>query len=154
MPYLADLVVPGAVILPLRAQSRRQAIEAMAAALAPAAGIDAPIIEEYVLAREALGPTGLGEGVALPHARVPGLARVMFAPAVLESPVDFGGPDGRPSDILVMLLSPPEAAGDHLRNLARLARLLDDARTRAAIRASRSAEMLLSHFGYRLTQAA
>ncbi len=154
MPFLADQVVPGAAILPLKAQSKRQAIEIMVQAMTPAAGIDAQMISEFVLAREALGPTGLGEGVALPHARVPGLQRVMFAPAVLEMPLDFGGPDGRPSDILVMLLSPPEASGDHLRSLARLARLLSDAKARAAIRASRSAEMLLGHFGYRLTEAA
>lgn len=154
MPYLADLVVPGAAILPLRALTRRQAIEAMAQALMPAAGIDALVLNEYVLAREALGATGLGDGVALPHARVPGLGRVMFAPAVLETPLDFGGPDGRPSDILVMLLSPTDAAGDHLRTLARLARLLSEPRTRAAIRAARSPEMLLRHFGYRLTEAA
>jgi len=97
-----------------------------------------------VMDRERLGTTGIGSGVAIPHARVEGLTRMSAAFARLETPIEYEAVDDRPVDLVVMLLAPENAGAEHLRALARVSRLLRREETRTRLRAAPSAESLYS----------
>jgi PTS system nitrogen regulatory IIA component len=99
-------------------------------------GLDAGMIIERVLQREALGPTGFGGGAAIPHARIDGLAAIVVEIAVLARAIEFGAIDDQPVDIVVLMLSPEAAGADHLKALARISRTLRDPARLAAIRAA------------------
>ena len=94
--------------------------------------------------RERLGSTGVGNGVALPHARIEGMDRVVAAFARLEEPIDFDSIDGRPVDLVCFLLAPSDCGGAHLRALARVSRLLRRQETRQRLRAAPGAEALFT----------
>jgi PTS system nitrogen regulatory IIA component len=114
----------------------------MADALARSADIDARAAFDAVLMRERLNGTGLGEGVATPHAPLAGLKRPIAAFARLEPPQDFEAMDNRPADLVFMLLSPPDKSADHLKALSRVARFLKHADVREKLRAARGADEL------------
>lgn len=86
--------------------------------------------------RERLGSTGVGNGVALPHARIDGIDRVMAAFARLTEPMEFDSVDGRPVDLVAFLVAPADAAGAHLRALARVSRQLRREENRARLRSA------------------
>jgi PTS system nitrogen regulatory IIA component len=144
MNELSDLLAPDAIIARLPATSRRHALQTMTDALAKSAGIDARAAFEAVLMRERLSGTGMGDGVAIPHAPVAGITRPIGAFARLETPQDFDALDSRPADLVFMLLAPPDRGGDHLKALARVSRLLRRPDVRDKLRAARSAEEIAS----------
>lgn len=144
MNDLSDLLAPDTVMARLISTSRRQALQHMAEALAASAGIDARAAFEAVLMRERLSGTGTGEGVAIPHAPVAGITRPIAAFARLDPAQDFDALDGRPADLVFMLLAPPERGGDHLKALARVSRLLRRADVRDRLRAARSNEEIFA----------
>ena len=82
--------------------------------------------------RERLGSTGIGNGIAIPHGKLPKLERLFGVFARLDRPVDFEALDGQPVDLMFLLLAPEAAGADHLKALARVARLLRDAEARAS----------------------
>jgi len=86
--------------------------------------------------RESLGPTGVGHGVALPHARLPGLEKVRGAFVRLEKPIDFGAVDRKPVDLVFALFAPEESGVDHLKALALVSRTLRDSTVCAKLRAN------------------
>jgi PTS system nitrogen regulatory IIA component len=143
---LSDLIVPEAILPRLAATSRRQALQAMADVLAKAARVDARAVFDAVLMRERLSGTGMGEGVAIPHAPVAGVTRPIGAFARLETPIDFDALDARPADLIFMLLAPPEKGADHLKALARVSRFLRRADMRERLRAARGVEELEALF--------
>jgi nitrogen PTS system EIIA component len=130
----ADLVA--AICLDLGAISKEALFEQLCATAAAKTGIDASVILERVGEREALGCTGFGNGAAIPHARLGGLARVTCVVARLAKPVDYRALDGEPVDIAVLLLSPEGAGADHLKALARISRALRSPATLAEMRAA------------------
>jgi PTS system nitrogen regulatory IIA component len=142
MGDLSDLIAPEAILPRLLATSRRQALQLMAEALAKAAPIDARAAFDAVLIRERLSGTGMGEGVAIPHATVPGLTRPVAAFARLEPPQDFEALDQRPADLVFLLLSPVERSGDHLKAFARISRFVRHAGIREKLRAARGGDEL------------
>ena len=142
MSDLRDLISPQAILPRLTVASRRQALAALTDALAPTTGVEARTLFEAVLLRERLSGTGIGEGAALPHARVPGLARAIAGFARLDPAIDFGALDGRPADLVLMLLAPAEWGGEHLKALARISRFLKRAETREKLRDARGVEDL------------
>jgi nitrogen PTS system EIIA component len=146
MNDLKDLVLPGAIVPRLAASSRRQALQQMAETLAKAAGVDPRAAFENVLMRERLSGTGMGEGVAIPHARVPGVERPIGGFARLDPAQDFGALDNRPADLMFMLLAPPERGADHLKALARVSRFLRRADVREKLREARGAVELRALF--------
>ncbi|QUJ76136.1 PTS sugar transporter subunit IIA [Sulfitobacter albidus] len=105
-------------------------------------GVDAATVVEALLAREALGPTGVGHGVALPHARIDGINEVRGLFALLEKPVDFGAVDRQPVDIAFCLLAPQDAGVEHLKALALVSRTLRDTSICVKLRANRSPDTL------------
>lgn len=143
----ADLVGDGAIDPVLNAAGKDSLLAALAAVAAAHTGIAASAILERVREREALGPTGFGQGAAIPHARLPGLGGVTAIVARLAAGVDYGALDGDPVDIAVLLLSPEGAGADHLKALARVSRALRDPATLAAIRAAADADAIRRAIG-------
>jgi PTS system nitrogen regulatory IIA component len=140
----ADLLRGDAIFLGLEAADKPALLAACAQRVAPIAGLPASLILERVREREALGTTGFGQGVAIPHARLAGLAAVTIVIVRLATPVAYGALDGDPVDLVVMLLSPEAAGADHLKALARISRALRNPRILAAMRGAETAEALFA----------
>ena len=109
-----------------------------------AQGVACRDVVQAATERERLGSTGVGNGVALPHARIAGMDRVVAAFARLAEPLDFDAVDGRPVDLVCFLLAPEDAGGAHLRALARVSRLLRRSELRQRLRAAPDAQALFS----------
>jgi PTS system nitrogen regulatory IIA component len=138
----ADLIAPNAIIPALKVNGKKQALLEIAAKAATLTGQSDRAILEILLQREKLGSTGVGNGVAIPHGKLPKLSKVFGLFARLERPVDFEALDGQPVDLIFLLLAPEAAGADHLKALARVARLLREPETVARLRDSRDAEAL------------
>ncbi len=134
MNSLRDLLIPKVIFPRARWQGRRQALQELSSALASTCGLEPKATLEAILERESHGSTGVGEGVAIPHARIPGLTRIVGGFARLIEPVDFEAIDERPCDLMFMLLAPAEAHAEHLRALARVSRAFRQEAVRAALR--------------------
>jgi PTS system nitrogen regulatory IIA component len=143
----ADLLRGDSIILGLDVDAKPALLAALAERAAPIAGLDRSLILERVREREALGTTGFGQGVAIPHARLPGLERVTLVVARLARPIDYGALDGEPVDLAVLLLSPEGAGADHLKALARISRTLRNPQILAAVRAADDIEALMVAIG-------
>ncbi|MFG1462377.1 PTS IIA-like nitrogen regulatory protein PtsN [Xanthobacter sp. DSM 24535] len=139
---LADLLAPDAVFPSLRASSKKQALQELAQHAAALIGRDAREIFETLLQRERLGSTGVGSGIAIPHGKLPKLDKLFGAFARLEKPIDFEALDGEPVDLVFLLLAPEAAGADHLKALARVARMLRDPEIAEKLRASRDARSI------------
>lgn len=139
---IGDLLDPGAVALRAGAPGKRQALSLVADVAARVLGVDADTTLEGLLDREAAGSTGVGEGVAIPHARIDGIDRVRAVVMRLDTPVAFDALDDKPVDLLVALFAPRDANAAHLRALARVARMMRQPEMRAAIRQARSADAI------------
>ncbi|MBC7666932.1 PTS sugar transporter subunit IIA [Caulobacter sp. DWR2-3-1b2] len=137
---IGDLLDPGAVILRVSASNKRQVLGVIADVAARVLGVDAGEALEGLIDRETAGSTGVGQGVAIPHARVKGLDRVRAVFMRLETPVAFGSVDDKPVDLLVTLFAPADADSSHLRALARVSRLMRQPETRQQLRQARSAD--------------
>jgi PTS system nitrogen regulatory IIA component len=124
---LSDIIGSHAVLAGLKVGSKKRLLQEMASFAAQHdSAVSAGECLDVLQQREALGPTGMGGGVAIPHARLPGLDRVVGYFARLIKPVDFDAVDGLPVDLVFMLLAPQEAGAEHLRALARVSRTLRD----------------------------
>ena len=136
---IAEIVSKGAVLPALRAASKKQLFQELANRAAEEYGLRPREVMSGLMAREQLGSTAMGDGVAIPHARVPGLQRIVGVFARLERAVDFDAADGQPVDLVFMLLAPEESGADHLRALARVSRLLREAEMRDKLRSTAKA---------------
>jgi nitrogen PTS system EIIA component len=139
---IGDLLDRGAVAPRVAAASKRQVLGVIAEIAARSFGMKAPEVFEALLEREAAGSTGVGQGVAVPHARLKGLGRLRAVFVRLEQPVAFEAVDDRPVDLIFALFAPPEASGEHLRALARVSRLLRQSDIREQLRQARSADAI------------
>src|SRR6185503_15986920 len=139
---LTDFVAPNAVVAALKVNGKKQAIQELAARAAELTGQSEKEILEILLQREKLGSTGVGSGVAIPHGKLPKLGQVFGLFARLERPVDFEALDGQPVDLIFLLLAPEGAGADHLKALARVARLLRDPEVARKLRDSHDADAL------------
>jgi len=136
MMDLSDLIHPEAVIPALRANSKKQAIQAIAEKAASLTGIGEREIFETLLQREKLGSTGVGGGIAIPHGKLPGLTRIFGLFARLPKPIDFEALDDQPVDLVFLLLAPEGSGAEQLKALARIARHLREAGVAAKLRSS------------------
>jgi len=121
-----DLISPDAVIASLRATSKKQALQELARKAAELTGLEERRIFDVLLERERLGTTGVGNGIAIPHGKLPELTRLYGIFARLDKPIDFDSIDDEPVDLIFLLLAPESAGADHLKALARVSRLLRD----------------------------
>ena len=106
----------------LVATSRREVVHELTAAMCDSAGLDTPSVEGAVWAREEIMATGIGNGIALPHARVPGLKEPIVAVGISEAGIDFDAPDGKPANIIFLVLTPEELPSAQLEIGAEVAR--------------------------------
>src|ERR687894_230229 len=141
MPLL-DFLDPQAVLPALRVNGKKQALQELAFQAARLTGLADSVIYEALLQRERLGSTGIGEGIAIPHGKLPGLNTIFGLVARLDKPVDFEALDGQPVDVLFLLLAPEGAGADHLKALARVARVLREPGLIERLRATRDAAAL------------
>ena len=130
------------VWLKLKATHKKQALAELADRAAAATRCDARLLHEALMERERLGSTALGGGVAVPHARLADLDRVWTFFARFEPALPFDAPDEQPVDIMVLLLSPPDAGADHLKALARSSRILRQTDVVARLRTAATVDML------------
>jgi PTS system nitrogen regulatory IIA component len=126
MTDFSDLLSPDTVIQGVAAVSKKALLQQLAATLAAAHGLEAKAVCDVLIAREKLGSTGFGGGVAIPHGKIPDLPRVIGLFARLSQPVDFVAIDDLPVDLVFLLLSPTDAGAEHLKALARVSRRLRD----------------------------
>jgi PTS system nitrogen regulatory IIA component len=131
-----DLISPTAVKVVSSTSSKKRLMHDISDLAESAYGVNAPRILEALMEREALGPTGVGHGVALPHARIPGIDEVAGAFILLEKPVDFDAVDRQPVDIVFAIFAPEEAGVEHLKALALVSRSLRDQGLCAKLRAN------------------
>jgi PTS system nitrogen regulatory IIA component len=143
---LADYIKPENVILNLDVSSKTQALQAMSASASELAAIPADTIVNALLKREKLGSTGIGQGVALPHTRIAGIGRPVAMVARLKQPIDFESIDGKPVDIVFLLLTPDEEPNKHLNVLACFSRKLRSPGVLDQMRAAKDAASLYSCF--------
>ena len=121
---LADILSEESVIVCSGLKTKREVLERLSEQAAKVTGQDARAVFEAVYDREVLGSTGLGNGIAIPHGKFAGIAGVTAVFAKLSEPVDFDSVDDQPVDLLMLLLAPMGAGADHLKALARVARIL------------------------------
>ena len=138
----ADLVSSEAVLANVKASGKKQALQEIGHKAAEAYGLDCSMVVNGLLDREKLGSTAMGSGVAIPHARIPGLDGIVGLFARLDKPVDFEAADGQGVDLMFVLLAPEEAGADHLRALAKVSRLMRDESIRNKLRGSDNDESL------------
>jgi PTS system nitrogen regulatory IIA component len=141
---LADLIEPDRVVFAARASNKDQLLQDLALRASTSLNLDARMIFTALQAREELGSTGLGNGFALPHARIEGLDRLFGMFTRLNRPVHFDSIDGNPVDLVFLLLIPPAAGNDHLAALACISRYLRDKEFAARLRKAPSAASLCS----------
>jgi len=123
---IGDLITPAAVVARLKSTGKKQLLQDLARRAGEFVGLHERQIFDALLERERLGSTGVGNGIAIPHAKLAGLKRLHGLFARLESPVDFDAVDEQPVDLVFLLLAPESAGADHLKALARVSRLLRD----------------------------
>ncbi|MDB5623025.1 MAG: transcriptional regulator [Devosia sp.] len=133
---LAEILADRAVLACTGVQSKHQLFEELAQRAAELTGLDSNDILEAITDREALGSTGLGNGIAIPHGKTAGIKKVTAVFARLDQPIEFDAVDDQPVDLIMMLLAPAGAGADHLKALSRVARLL---RTEAVVEELRRA---------------
>ena len=139
---LTDLVAPNAILPALKVNNKKQVLQELAARAAALTGQNEKTIFDTLMQREKLGSTAVGNGIAIPHGKLPALTRLFGMFARLDRPVDFEALDGQPVDLIFLLLAPEGAGADHLKALARVARLLRDSTVADKLRASQDAEAL------------
>lgn len=143
---LSEFVVREAIIVDLQATGKEATIREIIGSLQAAGQIPAGETENVVKAimgREELGTTGIGEGVAVPHARHPTVDRLVCTVALSRTGVNFDAVDAEPVNVFFLLISPPHQPGPHLRALETISRHLKDARFVSFLRQSRTREAVI-----------
>lgn len=142
MTDFSDILSPDTVLQGVAAANKKILLPYIAGALASAHGIDAKAVADVLIAREKLGSTGFGGGVAIPHGKLLGLDRVIGLFAQLAQPIDFVAVDDLPVDLVFVLISPVGAGAAHLKALARVSRRLRDRGFVAKLRGAGSPDAL------------
>ncbi|MBU1347713.1 MAG: PTS sugar transporter subunit IIA [Alphaproteobacteria bacterium] len=143
---IGELLVQDGIVLKGGASSKRQALHVVATAAAEALGLEESRVFDALLERESLGSTGLGSGVAVPHARIDGIASVRAVFVRLDTPVAYASVDDRPVDLLFALFAPPKDGAEHLRALAAVSRALRSSEMREQLRQARTPDSIHALF--------
>ena len=139
---LADFLDCDAIKTSLPGGNKRSLVQQLANLSGQRLGLDPAAIIAALNEREQLGSTGFGQGVAIPHAKIDGLSQIYALFARLGELVDYKAIDGRPVDLVFLLLSPPGAGAEHLKALAAISRVTRDAATLERLRGARSRDAL------------
>jgi PTS system nitrogen regulatory IIA component len=137
---IGEFLDRSAISMRVSASTKKKALAVIAEIAARNFGLDAGDVLDALTERELAGSTGVGHGVAVPHARLEGLQRMRGVFVRLEAPVEFEAVDDQPVDLLFALFAPKDAGADHLRALARVSRMLRQGELREQLRKARSAD--------------
>ena len=144
---LIELLNSKAISADLKAQNKRDAISELVDLLVASGDIkkaDRSVILKKLNEREALGSTGIGKGVGIPHAKCPAVKKMVAAIGVSKKGVDFKSLDGDPAHLFFLLIAPGANPGPHLKALAKISRLLDDKFVRDRLRSSKTSQEILN----------
>ena len=133
MNRLASILPTAQVLVHVDATSKKRAFEEVGLLFENLHGLNRALVTDSLFARERLGSTGLGHGVAIPHGRIKGLKSPLAAVFLLAQPIGFDAPDEQPVNLLIFLLVPEAATQKHLEILSEIAELLSDAPLREQI---------------------
>ena len=139
---LADLIDFDAIKTGLPGGNKKSLLQQLAQLAAQRLGMDAGAIHASIAEREQLGSTGFGQGVAIPHGKVEGLSQIYCLFARLSEPLDYKAIDGRPVDLVFLLLSPPDSGAEHLKALAAISRVTRNVAVLEKMRGARSRDAL------------
>ena len=139
---ISDLTSSKLVVANLKATSKKQVLQDLSRRASDATGLNERTIFDVIMDRERLGSTGVGNGIAIPHGKLPDLDRLHGVFARLEQPVDFQAIDDRPVDLIFLLLAPESAGADHLKALAKVSRVLRDEGTCEKLRGTDTSDAL------------
>src|SRR3954471_2858630 len=139
---ISDLLQPESIVAHLKAGNNKQALQELARHASTITGVNDRKIFETLMERERLGTTGVGNGIAIPHGKLPEFKRLYGLFARVDRPIDFDAIDEQPVDLIFLLLAPEGAGADHLKALARVSRLLRDASMCEKLRGAESADGL------------
>ncbi len=143
---LADFLCKKAITVELQGTTKKEVIQELIGLLADGEAIDKKNknkIFDVILAREQLGSTAIGQGVAIPHAKFEGVDKLTASLGISKHGVDFDSLDGEPAYIFFLLVAPADSAGPHLKALARISRLLKDKFFRDSLRAAENTKAVL-----------
>ena len=146
MNDFSDLLRPEGVRTDVAATNKKALVQHLAGLAGELVGVDPRLVGERLVAREKLGSTGFGGGVAIPHAKLDGLEAVTGLMVRLAQPIDFAAVDDLPVDLVFLLLSPSAAGADHLKALARVSRRLRDRGFLAKLRGAASPDAMFALF--------
>ena len=139
---LSDFLDFDAIKTALPGGNKRSLLQQLANAAAQRVNVDPAVVLASLTEREQLGSTGFGQGVAIPHGKIEGLTRIYGMFARVGEPVDYKAIDGRPVDLVFLLLSPPDAGAEHLKALAAVSRVTRNSATLEKMRGARSRDAL------------
>ena len=146
MNPLTNILSASQVLLDLDAGSKKRVFEQAGMLFESHLGLARAIVFDSLFAREKLGSTGLGQGIAIPHGRIKGLKQAAGAFLRLVNPVPFDSPDGRPVNLLFVLLVPEQATEEHLQILSELAQRFAERPFREALLAAQDAAAIVTLF--------
>src|SRR5919206_5060987 len=142
MSLVGKLLNPSHVLVDLQASSKKRLFEQAGLLFENLDGLAKSVVFDSLFAREKLGSTGLGQGVAIPHGRIKGLKEALGAFMRLAQPVPFDAPDGKPVSLVFVLLVPEKATEKHLQILSELAQMFSDKTLREAMTSAADAATL------------
>lgn len=146
MTPLSQILSPAQILLDLDASSKKRVFEQAGQLFEGHLGLARSVIFDSLFAREKLGSTGLGQGIAIPHGRIKGLKQAAGAFIRLATPVPFDSPDGRAVNLLFVLLVPEQATEEHLQILSELAQRFADRSFRESLQNAPDAAAVLALF--------
>jgi PTS system nitrogen regulatory IIA component len=145
MNLIAKLLPPSNILLDLDVTSKKRMFEQAGLLFENNQGVARSLVFDSLFARERLGSTGLGQGLAIPHGRIKGLKEAVGAFVRLAQPVPFDAPDGKPVSLVFLLLVPEQATEQHLRVLSELAQMLSDRELREKLSTGTDAGTIHQH---------
>jgi len=145
MNLIAKLLPPSNIVLGMEVSSKKRMFEQIGLLFENNQGIARSQVFDSLFARERLGSTGLGQGVAIPHGRIKGLRECVGAFVRLQTPVPFDAPDGKPVTLVFVLLVPEQATEQHLQILSELAQLFSDRELRERLASEPDSVLLHQH---------
>ena len=142
MNRLAAILPPAQALVQVDATSKKRAFEEAGLLFENLHGLNRALVADSLFARERLGSTGLGYGVAIPHGRIKGMKSPLAAVFLLAEPIGFDSPDEKPVSVMIFLLEPEASTQKHLEILSEIAEMLSDASLRDKLKLSRDAQEL------------
>jgi nitrogen PTS system EIIA component len=142
MNRISQLLLANSVLIDVEATSKKRVFERAGLLFEERRGIARAKVFDSLFARERLGSTGLGEGIAIPHGRIKGIEEAVAAVIRLVEPIAFDAPDGKPVSLLIFLLVPEQATQEHLELLSEVAEMVSDIGLREALLSSQTSQKL------------